>query len=84
MMMSRQLLSATAVGAMLLAGCNQTQQARWSGDESAELAVIRQWQAEANLLPPEERGRYLADRMAGLLPDAKLNACPPASPSPVR
>ena len=70
---SGQRLSAAA-GVLLLAGCNQSQQARMF---DGEVAQIRQWQAEAALLPTEQRGRYMADRMAGLLPDDTLNACPP-------
>lgn len=73
---SGRILSAVAVG-LLLAGCNQSQQTRLFDGEGAELSQIRQWQTEAALLPAEERGRYMADRMARLLPDDTLNACPP-------
>jgi hypothetical protein len=72
---SGRFLPAVA-GITLLAGCNQTQQANLF-DDSLEVARIQQWRAESALLPEAARGRYLADRMAALLPDENLNACPP-------
>jgi hypothetical protein len=46
------------------AGCNQTQQARCSGEITAQVALFRQWQADVELLPSAGRPRCLADRAA--------------------
>lgn len=73
MTLNKKLLLLTAA---LLAGCYQSGQPE-GGSTGTETtgALIRQWQAEAESLPPETRARYVAARVAGLLPDEALDFC---------